>query len=113
MPEAEQRRYKANPKNIRRGFAQGLLQVRQDYCAVAIGSVFVVGEGTFLRIAGEDIFGMHIGAGNLEISLRLYNEQDELLLELRGTNGFREIRCHGILRLTGRSSSCGSEQDKF
>jgi hypothetical protein len=82
MPEAEQRHYKSNPENIRRGFAKGPLEVRQDYCAAEIGSVTVVGEGTFLRIAGEDIFGMHMGTGNLEISLRLYNERDELLMEI-------------------------------
>jgi hypothetical protein len=56
--------------------------VRQDYCAANFGSVTVVGDGTFLRIDGQDILGFHIEDGNLQISLRLYSETDELLLEI-------------------------------
>jgi hypothetical protein len=81
MPEAEQRKYKSRPRNIERGLVDGLLQIKQDYCAANFGSVTIVGSGTFLRIDGEDILGFHMGAGNLEVSLRLFNEQDELLLE--------------------------------
>lgn len=82
MPEAEQRRFKANPCNIQRGLAQGLLKVSQDYCAANFGSVTIVGEGPFVRIDGENIQSFHIGPGNLEISLRLFSKTDELLLEI-------------------------------
>ncbi len=82
MPEPEQRQLKAKPHNIQRGLAKGLLAVRQDYCAANFGSVTVVGEGTFLRIDGENILGFHIGDGNLELSLRLFSSEDELLLEI-------------------------------
>jgi hypothetical protein len=82
MPETEQLRLKANPHNIQRGLAKGLLAIRQDYCAANFGSVTVVGEGPFLRIDGEDILGFYVGDGNLEISLRLFSETDELLLEI-------------------------------
>jgi hypothetical protein len=82
MSEAEQRRFKANPYNIRRGLAQGLLKVQQNYCAANFGSVTIVGEGPFVRIDGENILSFHIGPGNLEISLRLFSKTDELLLEI-------------------------------
>jgi hypothetical protein len=82
MPEAEQRQFKANPKNIERGFANGLLAVKQDYCAADLGSVTVVGEGTFLEIDGQPILGFNLGNNNLEISLSLFDEQDKLLLEI-------------------------------
>lgn len=82
MPQVEQRKFKANPCNIARGLVKGLLAVRQDYCAADFGSVTVVGDGTFLRIGGEDIIGFNLGEGNLEISLRLYSESDELLLRI-------------------------------
>jgi hypothetical protein len=82
MPVAEQRQHKANPHNIQRGFAKGLLAVRQNYCAADFGSITVVGEGPFLRIDGEEILGFYLGEGNLEISLHLYSAADELLLQI-------------------------------
>jgi hypothetical protein len=82
MPEPEQRRFKANPYNIKRGVAKGLLAVRQDYCAADLASVTIVGEGPFIRIDGENILSFHIGEGNLEISLRLFSETDDLLLDI-------------------------------
>jgi hypothetical protein len=82
MPEDEQRKFKARPRNIVAGLAKGLLAVRQDYCAADFGSITVVGDGTFLRIGGEDIVGFHLEDGNIQISLRLYSESDELLLRI-------------------------------
>lgn len=82
MPEAEQRHFKAHPKNIERGLVHGLLAVKQDYCAADFGSVTVVGEGTFLEIDGEDILGFHLGDHNLEVSLKVFSEKDELILEI-------------------------------
>lgn len=82
MPESEQRHFKACPKNIERGLAKGLLAVKQDYCAVDFGSVTVVGEGTFLEIDNEPILGFHLGDHNLEVTLRLFSDKDDLLLEI-------------------------------
>jgi 5-methylcytosine-specific restriction endonuclease McrA len=82
MPQVEQRKLKANPRNISDGFVKGRLAVKQDYCAADFGSVTVVGAGTFLRIGGEDIIGFHLGEGNLEINLRIYSESDDLLLHI-------------------------------
>ncbi len=82
MPEVEQRKFKEKPYNIIRGLAKGLMAVRQDYCAADFGSITVVGDGPFLRIGVEDIIGFHLDEGNLALSLRLFSEKDELLLDI-------------------------------
>ena len=82
MPEAEQRRWKAKPWNVTKGRVKGLLAVHQEYCAANFGTITWVGEGTCLRIDGQDILGFTLGEGNLEISLRLFNQAEELLLEI-------------------------------
>jgi hypothetical protein len=55
MPEEEQRRFKAEPFNIKMNRVNGPLEVKQDYCAADFGTVTVVGEGTFLSMNGESI----------------------------------------------------------
>src|ERR1700692_4051167 len=82
MPELEQRQMKSAPHNIQRGHALGLLEVKQDYCAADLGSVTVVGEGSFIRVDNDDILSLHMGPQNLEISLKLYSETDALLIEI-------------------------------
>ncbi len=82
MPEKEQRQLKANPFNITRHRTKGLLEVRQNYCAANFGSVTWVGDGPCLRIDGEKMLEFNLGEGNLEISLCLFSETDELLLKI-------------------------------
>jgi hypothetical protein len=82
MPEAEQRHHKANPYNIRHGRAKGPLAVRQNYCAADFGSITVVGLGPFLSVGGDIILGFELDEENLQISLRLYSELDELLVQI-------------------------------
>jgi hypothetical protein len=82
MPVHEQRELKSTPYNIARGRAQGDLTVVQDYCAADLGTITVVGEGPFLRIHGIDILSLYLGAKNLEISLKLFSETNDLLLQI-------------------------------
>jgi hypothetical protein len=82
MPEPEQRALKAKPWNMRHQMAKGLLAVRQNYCAVSFGAVSWVGEGPCLRIDGEDIFGLTLDDGNLAVSLRLFSQDGEQLVEI-------------------------------
>ena len=82
MPIDEQRELKSAPHNMKRRHAQGLLEVKQDYCAAELGSVTVVGEGSFLRIDGTDILSLYMGPRNLEISLKLLSETNEMLAEI-------------------------------
>lgn len=83
MPENEQRRFKKHPGNIIKDLAKGLMAVKQDYCGADFGSTTVVGSGTFLRVGGEDLIGFSLNEGILEISIRLYREADELLLDIQ------------------------------
>jgi hypothetical protein len=82
MPEVEQRRFKAKPQNIERGLVDGKLAIKQDYCALEVGSVMVVGEGPFIKIDGEDILALYLGERNFEISVTLYDETDTMLLHI-------------------------------
>jgi|ERR1700722_3522927 hypothetical protein len=82
MPEPEQRYLKSNPWNIRHNRAKGLLEVRQNYCAVGFGTVSWVGEGVCLRIDNENILGLALDDDNLVVSLRLFSQTDDLLVEI-------------------------------
>jgi hypothetical protein len=82
MPEAEQRRYKIKPFNIANGLVHGKLALKQDYCAVDIGDVTVVGEGTFMRIDGEEMLALYMGEQNFELSVTLYDQADCLALHI-------------------------------
>jgi hypothetical protein len=52
-------------------------QLRQE-----AGFGTIVGEGPLIRVNGEDVFGLNLSDRNLEISLTLYNESDECILEI-------------------------------
>jgi len=82
MREAEQRELKARPCNIVSGRTKGILEVKQDYCAAEIGDILIVGEGPFVRIEDEDVISLFLAEQSLEVSLRLFSQQDELLLEI-------------------------------
>jgi hypothetical protein len=82
MPVTEQRELKSKPHNIEIGHAFGLLEIKQDYCAADLGSVTVVGEGCFIRIDNDEILSFYMGPKNLEISLKLYSEANELLVQI-------------------------------
>jgi len=81
MPEAAQREYKRHPRNIRRRFAEGMLHVDQDYCAISIGDNQFVGDGSFVQVDGQSLLALHLSdEGELEISLALHDQNDNLLL---------------------------------
>jgi len=80
LSEAEQRKLKANPYNITRGWAEGPLQVNHSCSSLYVGGTTVHSHGPFLTIDGEPIVALYRESGRLEISLKLYGENDELLL---------------------------------
>jgi hypothetical protein len=82
MPEAEQRAYKANPHNISLGLAHGKLEIKQDYCAADFGGLTILNEGPFLMIGNAEVLGMNVGESNIELSIKLFGESDELLVEI-------------------------------
>jgi hypothetical protein len=80
MPEEEQRRYKARPFNIVRGFADGLLKVNQTYCVIVVGSCELINDAAVVLVDGESLLSLSIVDERLAISVTLYDEDDRLLL---------------------------------
>jgi hypothetical protein len=80
MLEEEQRCYKAQPFNIARRFADGLLKVNQTYCVIAVGSCELINDAAVVLVDGESLLGLSIVEERLNISVALYDEEDRLLL---------------------------------
>jgi len=80
MLEEEQRRYKARPFNIARGFADGLLKVNQTYCAIVAGSCELINDAAVVLVDGESLLGLSVVDERLNISVTLYDEEDRILL---------------------------------
>lgn len=78
--EREQRKLKANPYNRKHGHAAGSLHVAPGVCEVVLGSNTLVGQGCFIRVDESQLLSLNLGPeGQLEISLELYNQADELV----------------------------------
>jgi hypothetical protein len=80
MLEDEQRRYKTQPFNITRGYADGLLKVNQSYCAIAVGSCELINDAAVVLVDGESLLSLSVFDERLAISVTLYDENDRLLL---------------------------------
>jgi hypothetical protein len=80
MTEEEQRRYKSHPHNLTKGYVDGKLKVNQDFCAIIMGENQFVGDGSFLQIDGAPLLVLELSPeGQLQLSVNLYDEQDNLL----------------------------------
>lgn len=82
LPVNEQYAAKRKPYNIERGLAGGLLKVVQSYAAVELGSITMIGEGSFIRAHDRQILGLRVQDGSLLVSLTLYSETGELLCDI-------------------------------
>jgi len=82
MLEDEQRLYKKNPINIKKGFVEGRLKIIQKTPAVNIGSNQFIGTGDFLLVDGESLLSIEAPENRLELSVRLYDQKDNLVAEI-------------------------------
>lgn len=83
LSHGEQRHCKANPYNLRRGYANGLLKIDQPALALNLGGVQLVGNGPKLVVDGEPLLMISSGdSGRLEISSTLYDEHDDILARI-------------------------------
>jgi hypothetical protein len=83
MTEAEQRAYKSDPYNIRRGLADGALKVNQRELIVQLGNAFMVNDSVLLEIDGLPLLSLSLSdEGILQLSASLYNQEGELLTEI-------------------------------
>jgi hypothetical protein len=80
MLEAEQRQLKVKPFNIVAGYVEGMLKVNQNFAAFSMGSVQVVGDGTFVKVDESNLLALSLDdAGRLQLSIELYDKDDNLL----------------------------------
>jgi len=83
MLEPEQRSHKSSPFNITKGTVKGMLTVNQETPVINLGTCQLVGEGDFILIDGESLLSMRISEGRLQLSMKLYDESDSLVAEVR------------------------------
>jgi hypothetical protein len=83
VPEPEQREWKANPFNIREGYASGTLRIDQKELVVNLGGSRFVEVPVLLQMNGEDIIAIkHSEQGRLLVSMCSYDENDSLLFSI-------------------------------
>jgi len=82
MLKAEQLQYKNKPYNISKNFVEGCLKINQSAPIVTIGFSEIVGEGDFIIVDGESLLSLFINNGRLELSLKLYDQNDNLVAEV-------------------------------
>ena len=83
MLEDEQRFYKKNPINIKKGFVEGRLKINQKTPAVSIGSNQFIGTDDFLLVDGESLLSIEVYENRLELSMKLYDPKDNLAAEVK------------------------------
>jgi hypothetical protein len=83
MSEAEQRVYKSDPYNIRRGLAEGVLKVNQLGLIVQLGTTFMVNDSVILDIDDVPLLSLSLSdEGIVQLSASLYNQEGVLLAEI-------------------------------
>jgi hypothetical protein len=81
MKEAKQRKFKANPHNMREGRIRGSLEIDHGDFSVRVGDTEFKVNGPLLLADGEPILGLTVGeSGVLELSLNLYDRDDNKVL---------------------------------
>jgi hypothetical protein len=82
MLEEEQISYKKHPYNIEKGFVEGKLKINQETPVVNVGTNQFVGDGNFILVDGENLLSTEINEGRLELSMRLYDKNDNLVAKI-------------------------------
>lgn len=81
----EQRKFKANPFNRKRGFAAGKLTIGSPQCAVKLGTTVFILEGSNPLLVVDDIPLLTISLSDnntVQISALLYSAADDLLASI-------------------------------
>lgn len=83
MTEKEQRKYKSQPYNTKRGHAEGMLKMHGNQLVIKIGNNYFVGGGSIIQVDGIDLIRLDLNSeGSLELTAYLYDEQDNLLVTI-------------------------------
>jgi len=65
----KQRKFKASPHNVKKGYASGLLHLLHPHPAFAFGTNVVISEGPILTVRGIPVFGAAVEDGELLLSV--------------------------------------------
>jgi hypothetical protein len=82
MAEEEQRKHKAHPYNIARGYVGGQLRINQGYAGLSFGGggVLFVGNGSSIRVDGHTLLKIEAGEqGRMLLSAHLETKEGEIL----------------------------------
>ena len=82
MTEKEQQNYKSNPYNIEMNYVEGKLKVNQKSPVILIGTNQFIGEGDFILVDQESLMSLKINSNILELSVKLYDQNDQLLANI-------------------------------
>ncbi len=81
MSQDEQRSYKSNPYNIQRGFVDGQFKLNQKELEISAGGIIFSNTEKVLAVDDESLLSVFLNENNIvEISLKLYDENDNVLL---------------------------------
>ncbi|NVK85677.1 MAG: hypothetical protein HWE21_15235 [Cytophagia bacterium] len=84
MTMQEQRDLKSNPINIINDRAEGHLKVNQDLLMITLGNNQFLTENAIITVDGNNLIQVKSNEnGRLDLSLKLYNEQNDLILEIK------------------------------
>lgn len=78
----KQRKFKALPHNVKKGYASGLLHIAQPHPAFALGGNVLIGEGPLLTVEGKPLLAAAVEDGEVLLSLRLNGKDGEALAEI-------------------------------
>ncbi len=80
----EQRDYKADPYNVKNGYSQGFLKINDESDNIVIGTNIFNCNGKLIVVDGEELVSARLDEnGNLDFSLKLYNESNNLVLNVQ------------------------------
>jgi hypothetical protein len=83
LKESKQRQFNANPHNKKHGYVKGLLYVDEPAGAALLSETSLVGSGCFVSVGEECLVRLGVGPdGGLELSVALYNKEDEPILTI-------------------------------
>ena len=82
-PEIYQQKLKANPYNKDNTNPSGKIIIAQSFCAIDTGSIFLIGDGPVVRSKNVNYIEVYCNEDDmLEISLQLFNENNENVIKV-------------------------------
>ena len=83
LTELEQRKWKARPLNIAKGYVDGLLKITEPGVAVEVGTNYLIGPGFKFIVDEAPLLALDRDSdGRLQLSLDLYDATDSMLLTI-------------------------------